>query len=95
MFVVFDFMFWSNVLFVMNRYCFVDIIVNIDDNYVVFDWLIYNNIYIDERFIYWYLLNVNNFVKFKYEVIMWKRYVMWKSVDVFIFKIFWIVSELF
>lgn len=95
MFVVFDFMFWSNVLFVMNRYCFVDIIVNIDDNYVVFDWLIFNNIYIDERFIYWYLLNVNNFVKFKYEVIMWKRYVMWKSVDVFIFKIFWIVSELF
>lgn len=95
MFVVFDFIFWSNVLFVMNRYCFVDIIVNIDDNYVVFDWLIFNNIYIDERFIYWYLLNVNNFVKFKYEVIMWKRYVMWKSVDVFIFKIFWIVSELF
>lgn len=95
MFVVFDFIFWSNVLFVMNRYCFVDIIVNIDDNYVVCDWLIFNNIYIDERFIYWYLLNVNNFVKFKYEVIMWKRYVMWKSVDVFIFKIFWIVSELF
>lgn len=95
MFVVFDFIFWSKVLFVMNRYCFVDIIVNIDDNYVVFDWLIFNNIYIDERFIYWYLLNVNNFVKFKYEVIMWKRYVMWKSVDVFIFKIFWIVSELF
>lgn len=95
MFVVFDFIFWSNILFVMNRYCFVDIIVNIDDNYVVFDWLIFNNIYIDERFIYWYLLNVNNFVKFKYEVIMWKRYVMWKSVDVFIFKIFWIVSELF
>lgn len=75
MFVVFDFIFWSNILFVMNRYCFVDIIVNIDDNYVVFDWLIFNNIYIDERFIYWYLLNVNNFVKFKYEVIMWKRYV--------------------
>lgn len=95
MFVVFDFIFWSNILFVMNRYCFVDIIVNIDDNYVVFDWLIFNNIYIDERFIYWYLLNVNNFVKFKYEVIMWKRFVMWKSVDVFIFKIFWIVSELF
>lgn len=77
----------------MDRYCPVDTIVNTDDNYVAPDWLIYNNIYTDERSIYWHLPNVNNFVKFKYEVITRKRLVMWKSADVLTSKIFWTVSE--
>lgn len=59
----------------MNRYCPVDTIVNTDDNYVARDWLISNNIYTDERSIYWHLPNANNFVKFKYEVITRKRHV--------------------